>query len=124
MELKELVKAVRIMESIQYEKTNINLAYKIMKFMRMAKDDVEFYDKTAGEIINKYALKDKKNEVVVKENKIQLDLAKQEEMNKEVEALNTKEIDFPEVKFKLSDFEGINFSAVELMSLEKFIIEE
>jgi len=124
MELKELVKAVRIMESIQYEKTNINLAYKIMKFMRMAKDDVEFYDKTAGEIINKYALKDKKNEVVVKENKIQLDLAKQEEMNKEVEALNTKEIDFPEVKFKLSDFEGINFSAVELMSLEKFIVEE
>lgn len=124
MELKELVKAVRIMESIQYEKTNINLAYKIMKFMRMAKDDVEFYDKTAGEIINKYALKDKKNEVVVKENKIQLDLAKQEEMNKEVETLNTKEIDFPEVKFKLSDFEGINFSAVELMSLEKFIVEE
>jgi len=124
MELKELVKAVRIMESIQYEKTNINLAYKIMKFMKMAKDDVEFYDKTAGEIINKYALKDKKNEVVVKENKIQLDLAKQEEMNKEVEALNTKEIDFPEVKFKLSDFEGINFSAVELMSLEKFIVEE
>ena len=112
------------MESIQYEKTNINLAYKIMKFMRMAKDDVEFYDKTAGEIINKYALKDKKNEVVVKENKIQLDLAKQEEMNKEVETLNTKEIDFPEVKFKLSDFEGINFSAVELMSLEKFIVEE
>ena len=124
MELKELVKAVRIMESIQYEKTNINLAYKIMKFMRMAKDDVEFYDKTAGEIINKYALKDKKNEVVVKENKIQLDLAKQEEMNKEFETLNTKEIDFPEVKFKLSDFEGINFSAVELMSLEKFIVEE
>lgn len=124
MELKELVKAVRIMESIQYEKTNINLAYKIMKFMRMAKDDVEFYDKTAGEIINKYALKDKKNEVVVKENKIQLNLAKQEEMNKEVEALNTKEIDFPEVKFNLSDFEGINFSAVELMSLEKFIVEE
>lgn len=124
MELKELVKAARTMESIQYEKTNINLAYKIMKFMRLAKDDVDFYDKTAGEIINKYALKDKKNEVVVKDNKVQLDLSKQEEMNKEVEALNTKEIEFPEVKFNLSDFEGIQFSAVELMSLEKFIVEE
>lgn len=124
MQLKELVKAIRTLETVQYEKTDISFSYKLMKFMKAAKDDVAFYDRTANEIINKYALRDNDGKVVSQGNNIQLDLSKKEEMEKEIEKLNTTEIEFPNIKFNIVDFQGLKLSVFDLMNLENFIIEE
>lgn len=124
MKLKELVKAVRTLESLQYEKTDIHLSYKIMKLLKLTKDEVDFYDQTAQEIVKKFALKDEKGNYVQQNGNVILDAKFKEDIEKETMELNEKEVEVPNIKFHVVDFENLKLSVVDLMNIEKFLIEE
>ena len=125
MQLQELVKMVRTLESIQHERLDVNLSYKIMKFMKSAKDDVEFYEKTAKAIIEDNALRDENGNVIHDNNGgIQMNVKAQADIEKQIEELNTKEVEEPTIRFNIKDFRGLRLSVVDLMNLDKILIEE
>lgn len=124
MQLIELVKAGRIIESLQQESVEIGLAYKMMKFLKDTKDDISFYDNKARELVEKYALRDEEGKPVMQGGNIRLDMDRKDEFDKEVLELNTTEVNCPEVKFNIQEFEGIRLSVVSLMALDNFISKE
>lgn len=124
MKLVDLVKAERVIESLSDKKLDINLSYKFMKFLKSIKDDVNFYDNKAKEIIEKYAERDENDNIVGEGTSIQLDAEKQAEMKKEIEELNNKEVDEPSIKFNMAELQGLQLSVVELLSLDKIINQE
>lgn len=124
MQLMDLVKAEGVIESLSHEKVDINLSYKMMKFLKAAGDDVNFYKSKVSEIIEKYAVRDEENNIISDGINVQFDTNKQEELDKEIRELNTKEIEVPQIHFTLTELQGLKLSAVDMMNLEQFIIQE
>lgn len=124
MKLKNLVKAVKTLETLQYEKTNINLSYKLMKILKTTKDDVDFYNKSAQGIIDKYALRDENGNYVYQNGSVSLDATKEQKIKKETDTLNEKEVEIPNIKLTLNELKFLRLSAADLMNIEEFITEE
>lgn len=124
MKLKNLVKAVKTLETLQYEKTNINFSYKLMKILKTTKDDVDFYNKSAQAIIDKYALRDENGNYVYQNGSVSLDATKEQKIKKETDSLNEKDVEIPNIKLILNELKFFRLSAADLMNIEEFITEE
>lgn len=124
MQLVDLIKAERVLDSLKNEKLDIQLSYKIMKFLKEIKDDIAFYDAKAKEILNKYSIKDENNELVMKNGLPQPDASKKAEIDKEVDELNKTEVKTPSITFDVREFIGLKLSVQDLMYLDNILKEE
>lgn len=123
MKLQDLAKSVKIFESLSQGKVNVKLAYKLMKVLKETKNDIDFYQEKSKEIIEKYAQRDDKNEIVITPDQtgVMLQEDKIDEFNKEYTELNETEITLPEIKFEIDEFEDVKLSAVDLMAIDEFL---
>lgn len=123
MKLQDLAKSVKIFESLSQGKVNVKLAYKLMKVLKETKNDIDFYQEKSKEIIEKYAQRDDKNEIVITPDQtgVMLQEDKIDEFNKEYIELNETEITLPEIKFEIDEFEDVKLSAVDLMAIDEFL---
>lgn len=120
MKLGDLVKAEKVVRNLADIKADINLSYKFMKFLKATQDDVAFYNTEIRKILNKYSSK----LIKTKENNFDLDDETKISIDNEIGELNKKEIEAPTITFTLKELKEFKISAIELMSLEQFIIQE
>ena len=102
---------------------DIQVGYKVMKFLKSIENDAIFYDTKLIEIAQECAEKDGDKIKMLENGNIRLAQDKIEEWNNRVTDLANLEIEISLPSFKLEDFTECNFSLEELSILEALIAE-
>lgn len=102
---------------------DIQVGYKVMKFLKSIEDDATFYDTKLTEIAKECAAKDGEKIKTNDNGNLILDKDKIEEWNSKIADLGNIEIEVSLPSFKLEDFTECNFSLGELSILESLISE-
>ncbi len=84
MKLNKLLQARNAFKAHAQEQLPTMLAYKIMKFMKASDAEGEFYDQQIREVINKYAKKNEKGEIVSADGRVNMLPGKAEECQKAI----------------------------------------
>ena len=102
---------------------DIQVGYKVMKFLKSIENDTVFYDTKLAEIAQECAEKDGDKIKTTKNGNLILDKSKIEEWNSKIADLGNIEIEVNLPSFKLEDFSECNFTLEELSILELLISE-
>ena len=102
---------------------DIQVGYKVMKFLKSIENDVNFYNSKLTEIAQDCAEKDGDKIKTTENGNLVLAKDKITEWNDKITDLVNIEIDISLPSFKLEDFTECNFSLEELSMLEPLISE-
>lgn len=102
---------------------DIQVTYKIMKFLKSIEDDIAFYDTKLSEIAQECAEKDGDKIKTTENGNLVLSKDKILEWNDKIANLANIEIEVTLPSFKLEDFIECNFTLEELSILEPLISE-
>lgn len=102
---------------------DIQVTYKVMKFLKSIESDTTFYDKKLAEIAQECAEKDGDKLKTTEDGNIILAKEKISEWNDKITNLSNVEIEITLPSFKLEDFIACNFTLEELSILEPLISE-
>ena len=115
MKLIDVVNARKIIVSKAAAKgVNFSTAFKFMKFMKATEDDEHFYETKRKELIEKFATKDERGNVIVDNNQCSFTDENLKEINKQL-------VELAETKVEIT--ESLKFTEQELDKME-FTIEE
>ena len=102
---------------------DIQVGYKVMKFLKSIESDVTFYDTKLAEIAQECAEKDGDKIKTTENGNLVLAKDKISEWNNKVADLANVEIDVNLPSFNLENFNECNFTLEELSILEPLISE-
>ena len=102
---------------------DIQVGYKVMKFLKSIENDTTFYNTKLTEIAQECAEKDGDKIKTTEHGGLILDKNKISEWNAKVNDLANIEIEVSLPSFKLEDFSECNFTLEELSTLEHLISE-
>lgn len=102
---------------------DIQVGYKVMKFLKSIESDVTFYDNKLIEIAQECAEKDGDKIKASDDGAILLSKDKIQEWNDKIADLADIDIEVTLPSFKLEDFSQCNFNLEELSILEPLIAE-
>lgn len=102
---------------------DIQLAFKVIKFIKTIETDEKIYMDKYQDLITRYAKKDNEGKVVSGENGIQIIPERASEFANQLEALNTVEVQAPDTKFTLDELQKCNLTGNGLYALYPFIQE-
>lgn len=102
---------------------DIQVGYKVMKFLKSIESDTIFYDTKLTEIAQECAEKDGDKIKTTENGNIVLAKDKISEWNNKIANLADVEVDVTLPSFKLEDFSECNFTLEELSILEPLISE-
>lgn len=102
---------------------DIQVGYKVMKFLKSIESDTTFYNTKLAEIAQECAEKDGDKIKTTENGNLVLAKDKISEWNSKVSDLSNIEVEVALPSFKLEDFSECNFSLEELSKLEPLISE-
>lgn len=102
---------------------DIQIGYKVMKFLKSIENDTSFYDTKLTEIAQECAEKDGDKIKTTESGNLVLAKDKISEWNSKIDDLANLEIEVNLPSFKLEDFTECNFTLEELSILEPLISE-
>lgn len=102
---------------------DIQVGYKVMKFLKSIENDVNFYNSKLTEIAQDCAEKDGDKIKTTENGNLVLAKDKITEWNDKIEDLANIDIEVTLPSFKLEDFSQCNFNLEELSILESLITE-
>ena len=102
---------------------DIQVGYKVMKFLKSIENDVNFYDNKLAEIAQDCAEKDGDKIKTTDNGNLILAKDKIAEWNDKIKDLGDIDIEVTLPSFKLDDFSQCNFNLEELSILESIITE-
>lgn len=102
---------------------DIQVGYKVMKFLKSIENDTTFYDTKLVEIAQECAEKDEDKIKTDERGNLILAKDKISEWNSKIEDLANIEIEVTIPSFKLEDFSECDFNLEELSILESLISE-
>ena len=102
---------------------DIQVGYKVMKFLKSIENDVSFYDSKLAEIAQDCAEKDGDKIKTTDNGNLILAKDKIAEWNDKIKDLGDIDIEVTLPSFKLEDFSQCNFNLEELSILEPLITE-
>lgn len=123
MKLINLIQIKNIFKPNMQFKDNIQVGYKVMKFLKLIESDVAFYNNKLAEIAQECAEKDGDKIKTTENGDIVLAKDKISEWNSKITDLVNIEIEVALPSFKLEDFNECNFTLEELGVLEPLISE-
>lgn len=128
MKLYELLQLRTVISSHigQNENLPAGLAYKIMKLIKNTQNDVDFYQEKYSDIIQQYAERDDKGQLIQTEDHqgIKIQENKKDECVQKLSELNNTEVDKINIKFSLAELEPYEFSITDMLILDEVIKEE
>lgn len=128
MKLYELLQLRTVISSriSQNENLPAGLAYKIMKLIKNTQNDVDFYQEKYSDIIQQYAERDDKGQLIQIEDRqgIKIQEDKKDECVQKLFELNNTEVDKINIKFSLAELEPYEFSIADMSVLDEVIKEE
>lgn len=100
----------------------ISLAYKFNKLMNSVDKELDFFQEKLNAILEKYAERDEQgNYVQLTPNNIKIQEDKMDECQKELNELQSFEVEIPEIKFSLEELDCLEVTPQQLKSLMSFI---
>lgn len=100
---------------------DIQVGYKIMKFLKSIENDITFYDSKLSEIAQECAEKDGDKIKTTDNGSIILNKDKIKDWEAKITDLANIEVEITLPSFKLEDFADCNFNLNELSTLEQLI---
>lgn len=103
-------------------KMNIKTSYKIMKFLKSIEQERSFFDSKMKEIIEEFGEKKEDGTPNIMENgNISIIKGKEMECAEAMKELEALEIEIPDTKFSLEEFDELELSPREIFSLDPII---
>ena len=102
---------------------DIQVGYKVMKFLKSIENDITFYDSKLAEIAQECAEKDGDKIKTTDNGNLVLSKDKIKDWNSKIADLANINVEVTLPSFKLEDFNDCNFSLSELSILESLISE-
>lgn len=101
---------------------DIQLKYKIMKFIKSTNSDEEFYRSEIENIVSKYAQHDQDGNVKQNQNgDILIDVNMAEQFQKAIDALNNTEIDTKNFSLSMDEISQLKLNVKQMLDLDGFI---
>ena len=122
MKLIELIQIKNIFKpEMQFK--NIQIGYKVIKFLKQIESDCTFYNEKIIEIVQECAEKNGDKIATTKDGNPIISKDKIDVWNKKIKELNNIKIDIALPSFNISDFDGCNLTLQDLKNLEVLISE-
>ena len=100
---------------------DMQLALKVIKFIKAVETETDFYDKKYSEIVSKYAVKDKDGNIEQNERGLLIGKDFISDFTKEIDSLNTVDVDKPDFEFTVDDLNKCDLTGNGLYALYPFI---
>lgn len=109
--------------SVKSQKLPIKTAYKLSQLFNAVKTNLAFYQEKFQELIKRYGQLDSEGNLVVTEDGKGIKLLEgfEQECLQAMEELDQMEVDLPNIKFSVSDFDGIGITLEDMTILMPFI---
>lgn len=102
---------------------DMQLAFKVIKFIKAAETEAEFYNTKYSEILSKYAEKDENGNVSRGGGGVKLKKDSLKDFATETEKLNSVEVETPDIRFTLEELNKCDLTGGALYALFPFIEE-
>lgn len=96
---------------------DMQLALKVVKFVKAVETEASFYQEKYSEILSKYAEKDDDGNILRTENGIKINKDKVDDFNKEITELNNVEVEIPNIEFTLDELNKCDLTGNGLYAL-------
>lgn len=100
---------------------DMQLALKVVKFIKAVETESDFYQKKYTEILSKYAVKDEDGKIVQDSQGLKIDKDSVDKFTTEINELNTVDVDKPDVEFTLDELNKCDLTGNGLYALYPFI---
>ena len=100
---------------------DMQLALKVVKFVKAVETESDFYQKKYTEILSKYAVKDKDGKIVQDGQGLKIDKDSIDKFTTEINELNAVDVDKPNVEFTLDELNKCDLTGNGLYALYPFI---
>ena len=112
-----------LLDKIKTNAFSVKTSYKLSRLSNKILQELNFYDQKMREIILEFSQKDENNSPKFSENEqnILIIPEKIDECRKQIYELENLDIEVPNIKFKIEEFEGLALSMTELNPLMPFI---
>ncbi len=102
---------------------DMQLALKVIKFVKAAEIEADFYNKKYSEILRQYAEKDNEGNLVQTENGLKIQKGAVEKFTDAINNLNEVEVDKPNIEFTVDELNKCDLTGNGLYALYPFIKE-
>lgn len=100
---------------------DMQLALKVVKFVKAAETEADFYQKKYSEILSKYAEKDGEGKIIQDKNGLKINADSIEDFSKEVAELDAVDVEKPPVEFTVEELNKCDLTGNGLYALFPFI---
>lgn len=100
---------------------DMQLALKVVKFVKTVETEANFYQEKYSEILTKYAEKDDEGKILQTENGVKINKDKVNDFNKEIVKLDNVDVEKPNVEFTVEELNKCDLTGNGLYALYPFI---
>ena len=123
MEIIKIIQAKDVFAPHFQEKLSPSLSYKIYKLCKFAEQEETFYSQKKRELIEEYAQRNEKGEIVQNNGMISLIPDRIAEARSAFAQLDAIDVETPNVRFTLDELSEIKLSVADIVALDGFIEE-
>ena len=127
LNLDDVLAAVSSYNKIKDEKFSLKTAYRLSHLFDSLQTEATRYETLVREALLKYSKKDESGKPIVKSTgsgeTVEIEQEYQEQFRKEMEELNTNEIEIEDCFFNFEDFANLSISIDEIKGILPFIKE-
>jgi hypothetical protein len=122
MKMYEVLALQNFYASVQDKKMPVKTAYKLSRLARKAEEEVQFYQKEFGRIVNEYALKEN-GQLVYSDDMTSIKIipGKEDECNEKIIELKELEIDLAGIEFTIEELENLELTLAEMSAIFSLI---
>lgn len=119
-----MIKSIDTFNKILQQSFKGSLAFQIARIVRELDKEMQTFNNEKTKLIQKYAEKDEKGNLIVDENdNVKIDNSKIEEVNKEFESLLQTEIEINAEKLSINNIDNFELTPQEMLNIEVFFEE-
>ena len=122
MKMYEVLALQNFYASVQDKKMPVKTAYKLSRLARKAEEEVQFYQKEFGRIVNEYALREN-GQLVYSDDMTSIKIipGKEDECNEKIIELKELEIDLAGIEFTIEELENLELTLAEMSAIFSLI---
>jgi hypothetical protein len=123
LKMYEIIDLPTILSKLKRQKLPFKTAYKIVLFTQEVQKHVDFYQETFRNLLTEYGKKDEQGNLVPTSDGQGVLLVEEtmSEAYQKLGELRDLEVELPDSKFSVDDFDGIEISPEEMMIIMPFI---
>lgn len=122
LKIADLLNSTDVLQKLAGKELKAKLAWQVGRMLKEAEKEIQSFNETRMQLINKYGSKDENGELVMDENNnCKIEPESINNFSNELNELIASEIEINAHKIKIDDIENINFTPSEMAQLEPFV---